>query len=315
MARGRGERSLMPGVFESVEKTTPASGFFYLPYMTNGLSRREGLLEDDIVGTRDPGDPDLDNPVCDGDITIPIDVDATGFWLKALLGDPTTSEDTGVYTHVFESGAWTLPSMSLERQVPDVPSFEMFSGARANRLQIEMQRGGRLNGTVGVIAQGAATPAGSTAAGTPTSFGELPSRFMQREGVVKIGGSTVANVVAVAFEYNNNLDPVETITADGFIGGLDPMRAACSGTMRLRFDSETLFAAAKAGTGQTISLEWTKSASASLVLALGRVKLSVPGRPIDGPGGIEAEFQWMAGREANGDPMLTATLVNEVDAY
>ncbi|WHZ33410.1 phage tail tube protein [Sagittula sp. MA-2] len=315
MARGRGERSLMPGVFESVEKTTPASGFFYLPYMTNGLSRREGLLEDDIVGTRDPGDPDLDNPVCDGDITIPIDVDATGFWLKALLGDPTTSEVTGVYTHVFESGAWTLPSMSLERQVPDVPSFEMFSGARANRLQIEMQRGGRLNGTVGVIAQGAATPAGSTAAGTPTSFGELPSRFMQREGVVKIGGSTVANVVGLSFEYNNNLDPVETITADGFIGGLDPMRAACSGTMRLRFDSETLFAAAKAGTGQTISLEWTKSASASLVLALGRVKLSVPGRPIDGPGGIEAEFQWMAGREANGDPMLTATLVNEVDAY
>lgn len=315
MARARGERSQLAGVFETTEKTTPASGFFLLPYVSNSLARTDGQIEDDIVGTRDPGDSDLDNPEVGGDVVVPVDTDAFGFWLRALLGSPTTTEDTGVYTHVFESGDWSLPSMSLERQLPDVPSFEMFKGVKANSLQIDVQRGGRVNGTVGLIGQGVATPTTTTGAGTPTSFGELLARYMQKHAVVKIDGTAVGNLVSMGATYSNNLDPVATVTADGFIGGLDPMRASLSGTMRLRFDSETLFATAKAETPIALTVEFTRSANASLTLAMPRTKLSVPGREVPGPGGIEAEFSWMAGRQSDGDPMFVATLVNEVATY
>lgn len=313
MARARGERSNLAGIFEGTEKTSPATGYFLLPHMSNGLERREDLIADDLVGRRDPGDADLDNPVVQGPVGIPIDVEAVGFWLKALMGAPTTTEDTGVYTHVFESGAWSLPSMSLERQFPDVPSYEMFSGVRANSLQIDVQRGGRLNGTVNLIGQGAATPTGTATDGSETEF--TLSRFMQKEAHIEFGGTDVANLVSASLTFSNNLDAVETVTADGFIGGLDPMRTEFAGSVRMRFDSETHFATAKAGTPIAVSLIVSKTASASLTLSLPRCFLNAPGRPVDGPGGIEAEFQLLAARASDNSAMLTATLINEVDAY
>jgi hypothetical protein len=313
MARARGERHLTAGVFESTEKTAPGSGFFHLPVRSNGLSLEQGLLEDDIVGTRDPGDADLDNPVAAGDVGIPIDLEAMGFWLKGLLGAASTTEDTGVYTHVFESGSWSLPSFSLEKQLPDVPSYEMFRGCRAGRLQMAVQRGGRLNGTVNVIAQGSDTPAGTSSAGTPDDY--TLQRFMQYQTKIQIDGSDTADVVSLNFDYNNNLDAVETVTSDGYIGGLDPMRASIAANMRLRFASESLFTTAKADTSVALSIIATISADAKLTLAMPRVFLSVPGRPIEGPGGIEADFQIMAARDTDDSAMLTATLINEVASY
>lgn len=313
MARARGERSATAVAFETTEKTAPGSGYRLIDHMGNTVGLKQGLLEDDIVGTRDPGDADLDNPTVDGEVMVPIDVEGTGFWLKALLGAPDSSEDTGVYTHVFESGAWSLPSFAMERQQPDVPSYEMFLGCRADRARVEIARTGRVDATIDVVGQGAATPGATTSAGTPNAW--TLQRFMRKQAVVKIGGTAVANVVSMQIDYANNLDRVETITGDGHIGGLDPMRAALTGDLRVRFDSEALFTAAKAETAQAITLEITRAANAKLTLAMPRVFLSVPERPVSGPGGVEASFSFIAARATNGDPMLTATLVNTVASY
>lgn len=313
MARGRGERSLAAAAFESTEKTAPASGFYFLPHMSNGLALDRGLVEDDLVGTRDPGDAELDVANVAGDIGIPFDLEALGFWLKALMGAPTSTDETTHHSHIFESGAWSLPSFSLEKQVPDVPSYEMFRGCRADNLRLTLQRGGRVNGTVGVIGQAVTAPASSTAAGTPSSY--ALSRFMQRQASVEIDGSTQANVVSADFTFSNNLDQVDTVTGDEFIGGLDPMRAAMTGNLRLRFASESLFDTAKAGTPIALSFVLTKSATEKLTLAMPRVFLSVPGRPVEGPGGIEANFSFMAARHTDDSAMLTATLLNEVESY
>ncbi|MBW4984136.1 hypothetical protein KZZ07_16455 [Mameliella sp. CS4] len=316
MARGRGERSLAAAAFESTEKTAPGSGFYFLPHMSNGLALDRGLIEDDLVGTRDPGDADLDVANVAGDIGIPIDLEALGFWLKALMGAPTSGDNSGnsgYYIHTFESGAWSLPSFSLEKQVPDVPSYEMFRGCRADTLRLTLQRGGRVNGTVGVIGQAVTTPASSTAAGTPSSY--ALSRFMQRQASVEIDASAQANVVSADFTFSNNLDQVDTVTGDEFIGGLDPMRAAMTGNLRLRFASESLFTTAKAGTPIALSFVLTKSSTEKLTLAMPRVFLSVPGRPVEGPGGIEANFSFMAARATDDSAMLTATLLNTVESY
>lgn len=313
MARARGARSLAAAAFETTEKTAPASGYLILPTRSNGIALEQGLIDDDIVGTRDPGDADLDSPEITGDVSIPMDVEASGWWLKALMGDPTTTEDTGVYTHVFESGAWSLPSFSLEKQLPDVPSFEMFRGCRANNLRLSSQRGGRLNGTVGVIGQAATTPASSTAAGTPGTY-DL-TRFVQRHVTVQIDGSDVADMMQLDLTYSNNLDAVQSVTADGFIGGLDPMRAEVSGSMRVRFSSESLFTTAKAGTSVALSLVASISASQRLTLAMPRVFLSVPSRPIEGPDGVEANFSFQGARDTDNSAMLTATLINGTASY
>ncbi|MGR3497112.1 phage tail tube protein [Citreimonas sp.] len=312
MARERGVRTKLAGVFEATEKTAPASGYILLPNRGNTLGVKRDLIEDDILGDRDPGDHELDVPTADGTVQIPLDLEAIGFWLKALLGAPDTTEDLGVYTHVFESGGWTLPTMALERQMPSVPSYEMFLGAKANRLQYTMQRSGRVDASVDLIAQGAVTPASSSAAGTPSSY-DL-RRFVQAQGAVSINGSDPGNVVSCDFSYANNLDPVETMTDDGFIGGLDELRPTLGGTLRMRFASESIFSTAKANTSVALQLVHTISASAKLTMSMPRVFLSVPDRPVEGAQGVEASFQWRASREVDG-PMLTATLINEVESY
>lgn len=313
MARAIGARSQSAAAFEDTEKTAPGSGYQYLPHMTNGLGVARSLVEDDLVGTRDPRDSDLDVADASGDIGVPVDLEAIGWWLKALLGAPTTTADGSDYTHVYESGAWSLPSFSIEKQSPEVPSFEMFRGCRADTLRTTIQRGGRVNATVGVVAQASDAAAGSSSAGTPGSY-DL-SRFMQRQAAVEIDGSAQANLVSADITYANNLDQVDTVTGDAFIGGLDPMRAALSGTLRMRFASESLFTTAGAGTPIALSVILTKSATQALTLAMPRVFLSVPRRPVEGTQGMEATFDFRASQAADGSAMLTATLENQVASY
>lgn len=313
MARARGERTQLAGAFETTEKTAPASGYTLLDHSRNSLALTRALIEHDLVGSRDDGDHGIDVSTVSGDVQIPLDVRGVGWWLKLLLGAPTTTANTGVYTHVYQSGAWSLPSASLEAQKPDVPSFEMFSGVRADRMRVGLQRGGWANATVSVVGQSAATPTTATTAGTPSRF--TLSRFVNPQGKIQIDGVDTADVVQADWDYSNNLDQVDTVTADGFIGGLDPMRATMSIGLRTRFASEALFTKAKAGTPVALSMVYEIDADNSLTLAMPRVFLDVTGRPVEGPGGIEASFSARASLAANGDPMLTATLVNDVDTY
>lgn len=312
MARARGARETCAIAFETTYGTAPGSGFLSVPFVTNGLTEARPLLEDDILGTRDPGDHALDVAAVDGDIAVPMDCEAIGVWLKAAFGAPTTTENAGVYTHVFQSNAWSLPSMAIERAFPDVASYHMATGVMLDRLQFSMQRGGLLNGTMGLIGQALARN-GSSQAGTPTAFAQ--KRFTQGHGTVSIDGSTVANIVRSGLNYQNGLERVDTITSDGNIAGLDPTRAALSWELAARFDSESLYTTAQAGTAVALKYELTRSASEKLTFESARVFLDKPRTATEGPRGIQATFNAMAAREADGDPMLTVTLINAVSSY
>ena len=78
---------------------------------------------------------------------------AFGFWLKAAFGDPITS-GTGPWTHEFRSGGWTLPSLSIETAMPEVPRYAMYSGCVLDQLSWQMQRSGLLTATAKLVAQG-----------------------------------------------------------------------------------------------------------------------------------------------------------------
>mgnify|MGYP007096685615 CR=1 FL=1 len=71
--------------------------------------------------------------MADGEVVIPIDVEAFGFWLKAAFGQPVTTGTTPK-THTFQSGNWTLPSLAIETAMPEVPRFAMYSGCVLDQL-------------------------------------------------------------------------------------------------------------------------------------------------------------------------------------
>jgi hypothetical protein len=106
--------------FETVYGTPPASGYRLMPFTRTMLGAEQPLLNSELLGYgRDPLAPIKDAVTADGEVVVPIDVEAFGFWLKGAFGAPTTTGTTPK-THTFQSGNWTLPSMAIEVAMPEL---------------------------------------------------------------------------------------------------------------------------------------------------------------------------------------------------
>jgi tail tube protein len=312
MSRAQGARAQTLLAFESTYGTPPATGYWRMPFASNSLGSGQPLLESELLGYgRDPIDPTLDVITVDGGMTVPIDLQSWGVWLKAAFGAPSTVNASGVYTHEFTSGNWVLPSMSIEKGMPDVPQFSMCSGVMVNTISWTMQRGGLLTANVTLNAQGEEDDTTSQDA-SPTDW--VITRLGQFNGSVKHNASQMADVMSAQVNYNNNLDLIDTIRDDGKIDGIDPSMASLSGSVTLRFSSTALLDQATSGVPCALEFGFTRSATEKFVLNVPRVFLPRPKVSIEGPAGVQATFDWQAAKDGN-NPMCTATLVNDVAAY
>ncbi|MGE5509678.1 MAG: phage tail tube protein [Bacteroidota bacterium] len=313
MARARGANAVMAAAFETTYGTPPVAGFKKLPFVSSALGDEQNLIGSDLLGYgREPLPPSRDVVNNEGDVVVPVDLRNFGYWLKLLLGAPTTVDNSGVYTHTFVSGALTLPSMSIEVGMPEVPSYGMNFGVRANSMKIQLQRSGLLNATMSLIAQGE-TKAGVSAAGSPTEA--AIERFSQFMGEIKRDGTSLGHIVSAELTYSNNLDKVEVIRPDGRIEDADPAMVAVSGTVNVRFADTVLLDQAVAGTACELSFGWAIGADKSLLFTLHEVYLPKPKQPISGPGGIQAAFAFQAAEDPALQKTMTVALENDVSTY
>ena len=314
MARAQGARSQLAAAFETVYGTAPASGSTRLPFASSTLSAEQPLLSSELLGYgRDPLAPVKDAITADGDLTIPIDAEGFGFWLKAAFGAPTTTGTVpGLYTHEFRSDNWTLPSMSIEVAMPEVPRFAIYSGVMVNQLSWTMQRSGLLTASVQLVAQGE-TVVSTSQAGTPTDLNLI--RFGHFNGAITRNGTALGNVISAQITYANNLDRIETIRADGMIDGADPSIATLTGQIELRFADMVLMNQAIAGGPCELEFAYTLTSGESLTVTAHAVYLPRPRIEISGPQGIQASFDWQAARGSSPERMATITLVNDIEEY
>ncbi len=314
--RARGSNARIIGAFETTPGAVPATngGWFSLPIVSHSLGEERPLIESDLLGQgREMSDPTPDVATNDGDIVVPVDARNFGRWLKLFFGDPTTTgnADDG-YVHTFTSGAQALPSMSIEVGSPEVPAFSVNRGARGNQLRIAMSRSGLLNATCSLICIGETDAAPATAG--PASPAALETaRFPQATGYVNKGGQALGSVVGADLTFSNNLEKVETIQADGRIEDSDPGMAQSSGSITVRFADLSLLDSATGSEQVDLSFGWTFGEFA-LVFTVPRVFLPKPKRPITGPNGIQAQFNWQAARGAGGFSMRAA-LTTDVASY
>jgi len=312
MARAQGARSQLAAVFETTYGTAPASGFMKMPFASAALGASQPLLASELLGYgRDPLAPIKDAVTADGDIKVPIDAEAFGFWLKAAFGAPTTTGTTNK-THTFKSGGWTLPSMAIEVAMPEIPRFAMSTGCVLDQLSWQMQRSGLLTADVKLIAQGESV-AGTTAAGTPTAY--ALQRFGSFNGAIKRGGTALGNIVSADITYANNLDRIETIRSDGRIDGADPSIAALTGKIDVRFADTVLMDQALNGTASSLEFSYTLSSTVSMTLTAHEVYLPRPRAEIQGPQGVQVSFDWQAAYNAAAGQMCTVVLKNTVGSY
>jgi len=141
--------------FESIYGTSPTTGYVKIPFASATLGAEQPLLDSELLGYgRDPLAPIKDALTADGNVVVPIDARAFGYWLKATFGDPITTGSEAPYSHEFRSGNWTLPSLSIEIAMPEIPRFAIYAGCVADQLSWQMTRSGLLTASVSRVAQG-----------------------------------------------------------------------------------------------------------------------------------------------------------------
>jgi len=312
MARAQGARAQMALAFETTYGTPPVGGFTKMPFASTSLGAEQPLLNSELLGYgRDPLAPIKDAVTADGDAVVPLDAGAFGFWLKAAFGDPTTT-GVGPYTHEFTSGNWTLPSLSIETGMPEVPRFAMYSGCVLDQLSWQVQRSGLLTATARLVAQGE-TVATTTSVGTPAELGL--KRFGHFNGAISRNGSALGNVVSAEITYSNNLDRIETIRGDGRIDGADATMAALTGRIEVRFADSTLVAQAINGEACEMEFAYVLPSGETFTFTAHAVYLPIPRIEISGPQGVQASFDWQAAKSTNPARMCTAVLINSIASY
>lgn len=310
MGRARGANAVMNAGFEVTYGTPPAaSAYIRLPFVSSALGAEQGLIASDLLGQgRAPLDPSYDVVTNDGDVVVPLDEFAIGFWLTLLLGGSIGTADSpsaGLTTHAFTSGKQDLPSMSIEIGHPDRPAFSTNYGIRANTFQIQMQRSGLASATIGLIGKGETVPTLTSSTGNP-GLAE-GKRFAQASGSITIDGAQIGEVVSANLSYSNGLDKDETIRPDGEINDVDPGMPSLSLGLTTKFADLTLFNKATSGVPVDVTLAWTLG-QRQLRIRAPRLFLPRTKRPVQGPGGVQAVFQ--AQGASSGGVLMTATLVN-----
>jgi hypothetical protein len=195
--------------------------------------------------------------------------------------------------------------MTVELGHPEVPAYRQNIGVMGNQLRISMARRGLLQATIGCVAQGELAPSGPSVAASATLL--KGTRFAQAVGQGSRDGSALGSVVSADFTYANNLDKVETIRADGLIDGADPLKAAFTGTLGIRFDSQTYETAAANGTPLDLTFGWAIGTS-SLTFHTPRVFLPRTKRPVQGPAGLLGTYNFQG--SGQGGNVCTVVLAN-----
>jgi tail tube protein len=81
----------------------------------------------------------------------------------------------------------------------------------------------------------------------------------------------------------------------------------------VRFADTTLIDLAAGGTPVDLEFAYTLSAQAKLVLTAHEVYLPKPKLAVEGPGGVQASFDFRGAKNTAAGCMLTVTLTNDLD--
>ena len=317
MAIALGSNALLRGKFNTGSYGAQPTGNWQNLFFRSGtFGASQNMVSDPVLGTgRRVVRPSRGFVDVQNSLVVPLDARAVGFWLKGLLGAPVTT-GTGPYTHTFAGGDVTLPDLALEVGHPDLSPAQYFVllGYIVNQLTINMQTSdapAAMN--VDLLGQAEVAASGTSDAGTPASYTYTP--FSAFKGSISREGSPLANITAATFGVNNNATGVRVIQDSAITGGVDLGVPAYSGSLTARFTDTVLLADAQGGGAVELEFAYTNSASESLTFTYAQVDLPQQPRTINGPGGIEASYNWQGSDVSAAGDGLSVVLVNDVASY
>jgi hypothetical protein len=289
---------------------TPASGnYIRLPILRHSLGDAQGF-EDQSYGPegREPKDPGRSLATHGGDIEVPLCLTHMGWILYGLFGAPVTS-GSGDYTHVFKSGASSLPFHTIEVGHPETGRFLQHIGVMFNSTSFKLdKKGGYGSVSIGCLGQ-TEIKRTSSAGGSPVE--EVLDRIHQWTGAISRDGSPFANVTECDLNFSNGLVANnDIINGEPYPASIDLGQSSLKGNLTARFVDDAVYDLAVSGEPFALELAWAVSATRAFILKAPAVRLEKAGIPMEGPGGIRARFSLRGEWAASDDAMFIATLKN-----
>lgn len=307
----RGFKSVLNLAYESTFGVTPATPVSYrMPIITSQIAPKQSLENDPtLTGRRDPTAPTRGNIDVSGQVVVPVDLVAWGYWLKALCGAPTTTGSGDPYSHVFKMGD-DVPSLVLE-QAYDSKSYALFNGCKISKVSIPWGGAGVVQATIDVI--GAKHDESETSFDTdPTII--TPVKFQQFEGTIAEGGTESTIITSASVEIDAGLDG-DMYGSGGVRADVLEGQIQINGSITAFFQNETLLNKALNGTESSLKLTWTKGTH-SFEIFLPEVVYERTSPGIDGPNGIRLQMNYRAYLEdAVEDAVAVFTLKNNLASY
>lgn len=274
----------------------------------------EPLLGAALANARDTQDGSAAMPEPAPALTVPLDLNTAGLWLKALFGNPNTTGSAPDYRHEFSSGGDTLPYTTLQTRFASGDVVRHL-GCVANSMQLrftKVMQFARLD--LGFLAR-RKTNETAFASGTAARLPALP--VAQCRGYASFDGVTLGDALSCELNFSNNCERYATLSGDEFPVEIDPMLSAAGGTITIRHRDATLAGISAARTRANFSVYFVDPVSPltrSLQLTFFHARLVLQGRSVQGPNGIDATYAIEASQSAS-NPMVFAVLNTGTASY
>lgn len=287
------------------------------------VAASQNMIDDATIsggrGTRRSGRGNLDVA---GNIDMVIAPTQIGFFLKHLLGTPTTTGASAPYTHTFKPT--TLPAgFIIEKDWTSkiASKVERFNGCRIASAQFNFPQEGFATASFSIAGQRYSINAAALDA-TLTDPGH--TGFSGFQGIVKRGGSQIGGVMSMQLGVENNMDTsIYTFPANGGTAGrrgaLPEGRCKIRGTLEMIFEDFTLVDLALAGTETTAEVIYTHGTGAgtagneSLSFLIDHLDIPLTSPSIETESGLKISVPF-SGFASGADMGLLVTLKNALAA-
>jgi hypothetical protein len=315
------------GITETTYAQIPAvPAGLVLPILTSALAVKQPREADQtLAGYRGMPRGALGNLAVAGTIAVNAAPGTIGWWLKHLIGNPTTTGSGAPYTHTFAfampGAAGALPPGFIieDDQGANYTAAERYiryQGCRVSQGKFSLKASGFLASSFDIMG---ATYSRDADPLDDTALDNGQQAFPNASGslVLNSGGAIAASVTQFDLAINNNLDNSNyVIGGGGVVDSLAEGNADVSGTLTYLLKDDALLA--KILADQDFSITFSIKNGLGDGSAVGNEKLTftipagafdITTPPIPGPKGISLQAAFSAHR-TSGELGVTATLLS-----
>lgn len=315
------------GFTESAYAQIPGSpSGLVLPIVTSQLKAGQTRDQDQtLAGFRGMPRGMLANQNIAGTITVNAAPGSIGWWLKHLIGIPTTTGSAAPYSHAFAANmpgdAHGLPPGFIIEDDQGVnytagSRYIRYQGCRVNQGKFTLKPSGFLETSFDIIGS-TYSRASSLLDATPTDNGQKAFPGMSGSLALNSGGAITVDVTQFDLNWNNNLDNSNfVIGGGGTLGSLPEGNADASGTITFLLKDDDLLAKILSDSDFSITASVKNGAGDGSSAGNEKLTFSIPSGAfeintptIPGPKGISVQANFSAHR-TTGELGVTATLLS-----